>query len=258
MAKRNLSQTFKRPRQFVKENPVEKSSTWERVRDVIVTLGAASGILAGVLWMGGRFYAYGYFDRMNIPLYFLSFSAGEYAETYITSITGNILVFFIHYAKFIPVILVAGLIFGIVIWAIQKRYKKLKIREAVDKVYNLNNRLLVMLSLVLFLLSFAAAYDGGNTAAYYMLTNSYPVTVYSKDLLSLGTPSVVSSSDNKSSLYEFTGLYLLTYNSGKYYFFKELDLTTCKPKDVYIASDNDLIGINITNAPSGTFKCTNP
>jgi len=229
---------------------------WARTKDFIVTFGAMSGILAGVLWMGGRFYAYGYFERMNIPIYFLSFSAGEYAETYITSITGNILSYIFAHTLAILVAVIIVLVIALILWVVQKFYKNLKLLEAVEKINNINHRFLAISFFILFLFSFIAAYNNGGVAAYYAMTHARPTTVYSRDLLPLGVPSLVSTSDNKSLLYEFTGLYLLTFNNGKYYLFRELDLTTCKPKQVYIVPDSASISINIQSESLAFPNCS--
>lgn len=256
MPKKILSQTLRRTRSLIinKLNEPQPNS-WIKIKDFVVTLGAATGILAGVLWMGGRFYAYGYFERMNIPLYFLSFSTAEYAETYVTSIIGNIFSYISSNFQTIFIGIALAIVIGLILRVIQNRYKKLKIRETIEKIDRLNNRFLVVFSCILFLLSFIAAYNNGSDAAYHAMTDSRSITIYSKDLLPLGTPSITTAPDQKSYLYEFTDLYLLTYNNGKYYLFSEFDLTDCKPKRVYIISDSSSISVNMGNT-SPLPQCT--
>jgi hypothetical protein len=258
MPKRILSQTLKRSKPNIRENSAEQPSAWAKLRDSLVTLGAASGILTGILWLGGRFYAFGYFGRMTVPIYFLNFPFGEYAENYVIYTAVDIIKFISdHFSLFALEIILLALVM-IVLGVIQKKYKELKIREAVLNFENLNNKLLVALSVLLFLYSFLNAYRDGSNSAYYTLTHGQSVAVFSRDLLPLGTPSVVTAPNQNSSLYEFTGLYLLTYNSNKYYLFRELDLTTCKPKEIYIISDNDSISANISNVLVTSFTCSDP
>ncbi len=248
MPRKIYSQTLRRAKPTIEKSPNEQTpNSWHKIKDFVVTLGATTGILAGVLWMGGRFYAYGYFERMNIPLYFLSFSTAEYAETYVTSIVGNIFTYISSRFQTLPIAIALIIAIALTLWLIQKHYTKLKIREAIAKIEEVNNRLLVIGFIALFLLSFLQAYKNGADAAEYIMENSQSITIYSKDLLPLKTPSIINVSNERSPLYEYTDFYLLTYNNGKYYFFREFDLENCKPKQVYIIKDNDTISVNIEN-----------
>ena len=145
MPKKILSQTLKRPKSLAQKDPGEsQSSSWAKIKDFVVTLGAASGILAGVLWMGGRFYAYGYFERMNIPIYFLNFSSAEYAEVYLTSVVTKLIIPIISNFLAIAIGIVLALVAGIILRIAQRRYKKLKFKDALIKIENISNRFLVI------------------------------------------------------------------------------------------------------------------
>jgi len=255
MPKRILSQTLKRSKLNMKEKPSELPSGWSKIRDLVVTLGTASGILTGVLWLGGRFYAFGYFSRLNIPIYFLNFLFGEYAENYILYNLVGLVTFIIkNFYVFAISILASSILAFLYLWITRKR-NKANVLNTVSRIENINNKFLTFVLVLVFLYSFINAYRGGDLNASYVLDNRQSITVYSKDFLPLGMVSVITAPDQSSSLYEFTGLYLLTYNSGKYYFFKELDLTTCKPKDVYVISDTDSISVNISNITATSAIC---
>ena len=243
MQRKIYSQTLKRAKLVIEKN--SSANSWGTIKDFVVTLGAASGIIGGVLWMGGRFFAYGYFERMNIPLYFLSFSAGEYTEVYLTTILLRIILFFTTNLPVFLSIIFLSLVTGIVLWLIQKRYKKLKLRDALVKIENINNKSLIISLIVLFFTSFFVAYSSGDAAAQYSLMNSRAITVYSSDMLPLGTTLTAIETNQQDPLFEYTGLYLLTRNNGKYYLFRELDAATCRPKQIYIVADSDLISVNI-------------
>ena len=256
MSKKIQSQILKRFRPPIgKDFRESQFSSWTRIKDFIVTFGAASGVLAGVLWMGGRFYAYGYFERIHIPLYFLSFSAGEYAETYVTSIFANIITYMIANFWQILIVIILVIAVSLVLSVIQSRFKKLKIHEAVITIDNIGHRLLAISFVMLLFLSFFIAYNNGNAAASHTLANGQSVTVYSTELLPLGSPSTLKTPVQNSSLYAFTDLYLLTYNNGKYYFFTELDLVTCKPKQVYVVPDSSVAGVKINESSLAFPKC---
>jgi len=49
-----------------------------------------------------------------------------------------------------------------------------------------------------------------------------------------------------------------TYNNGKYYLFKELDLVACKPKEVFIVSDSNNVSIDMKNSSITNFTSSNP
>lgn len=249
MQRKIYSQTLRRVKPIIEKSLNQQTpNSWHKIKDFVVTLGAATGILAGVLWMGGRFYAYGYFERMNIPIYFLSFSTAEYAETYVTSIVGNIVTYISSHFQMIILELILIIAVALILWLVQKRYKNIKIREAINKIEKISNNFIIVGYIALFFLSFLQAYKNGADAAEYIIRNSQSISFYSKDLLPLKNSSTVIVSDQNDTLYEYTGFYLLTYNNGKYYFFRELDITNCKPKQVYIIKDNDTISVNVENS----------
>ncbi len=236
---------------------------WVRVRDIVFMLGAGSGIIVGILWLGGRFYASGYFARLGIPLYFLDFSIWEYGENYIITIIVNVITFiFDNFWAGVTEIIGLAIVFAI-LWFIQKRWRNLKIEKAFDVIYHLNKWVFaaVLPSLfILLILSFFSAYRQGDKDAGDNLTNARSVTVYSKAFLALPSPSVVVGANPDSSLYQFTGLHLLTYNSGKYYFFRDLeqDHKSCKPKQVFVIEDNGSINIVIDGTPATPLPCPAP
>lgn len=62
-------------------------------------------------------------------------------------------------------------------------------------------------------------------------------------LLDMAAPPP-SASGSAPTPFVYRGYRLLTYNSGKYYFFKDLDPSTCKPKQVYIVDEKQFIQVN--------------
>jgi len=101
------------------------------------------------------------------------------------------------------------------------------------------------------------AYSSGDAAAQYFLMNSRTVTVYSREMLPLGITPTANTLNQQPSLFEYKDLFLLTHNNGKYYLFRELDIATCKPKQIFIVADNDLISVNIGESVSFP-KCSTP
>lgn len=256
MQKKIRSQTLRRIQPGVdKRHNGDSSSSWIKIKDFLVTLAAVSGILASVLWIGGRFYAYGYFEQMNIPLYFLSFSPGEYAETYVISIIANIITYVFTHVFQLLIAIIFIFVAVLLLHAIQNRYKELKIREAIYKIDSATQNLTILSIILLLLLSFMAAYNNGQTAANHSLAKSQPVTLYSKELLSSDVLKSTIVPNQDSSLYLTTGLYLLTYNNGKYYLFKELDPISCKPKHVFIIPDNELTSVIVEEASPLLTSC---
>ncbi|MBI3172911.1 MAG: hypothetical protein HYZ25_04275 [Chloroflexi bacterium] len=252
MQRKIYSQTLKHTKQAIDKGVNENvSSSWQRVKNFVVTLGTISGVLAGVLWLGGRFYAYGYFERMNIPIYFLAFTPGEYAEVYMTSVLSTIMIIIEANIWNILAVLVLIAFTALLLRLIQNIYKTLKIKEAVLKLDKINQNFVIISTITFFLLTFFIAYNNGQAAANNILTESKSVTIYSNgDLLPIGDSTHVSN----SSLRMTSGLYLLTYNNEKYYFFRELDPVSCKPIQVYIIPDNQLVSVVIEES-SRNISC---
>lgn len=233
---------------------------WGKFRDFVVMLGAASGIFVGVLWLGGRFYAYGYYTRIGVPLYFLDFSIWEYGENYILTIFIGVMKFILdNFWMGVTEIIGLAIVF-IILWVIQKLWKNLKIRKAFDVIERINKKFLMVLYIAAFFLSFLSVYRQGDDDAYRSLIQARSVTVYSKEFLALDSPSIIMAPDQGSSLYKFSGLRLSTYNSGKYYLFRELeqDQASCKPQQVFVVTDNDSITLLIDGTPETPLPCSAP
>ena len=129
---------------------------------------------------------------------------------------------------------------------LQRVFPKLKIVDAVktlrSSTKNLRNSIksalvfsMAIYFLYLLLLAFIDINKTGQAIGRdAVLTKSYSIEIYSKEILPLG--QVVSTTS--SSLFQYSGLRLLTYNNGKYYLFRDVDPVTCKPSLVFIINDS--------------------
>jgi hypothetical protein len=215
------------------------------IQEAITVLGGITGIIVAILWLGGRFYADGYFSAMNIPSYQINFSIWEYAET-----SWMRLIFYFLEKIYAPLVLLATIFLAIFLSTaiLQHIFPKLKIVDALKNLESEINKLrksyrpifvfslssyFIYLMLLAFLDINASGYAVGRSS---VLTKSYSIEVYSKSTLPLGAGHVVPNVP--STLIKYHGLHLLTYNNGKYYLFRDIDPITCKPIQVFIVADS--------------------
>jgi hypothetical protein len=215
------------------------------IQEAVTILGGITGLIVAILWLSGRFYTAGYFGAMNIPAFQINFSVWEYAE-----VAWSRLLFYFLEKIYVPLTLitVVSLISFLSIFVLQRLFPRLKLIDLLNRltfrVQNLPGsfRSLLVFLLVMYFISAMldtlieikrSGQDAGRAA---VLKGSYAVDVYSRDGIPLGSsetaPNILSTFNH------YSGLRLLTYNNGKYYLFRELNPTTCKPAQVFVITDS--------------------
>jgi len=231
-----------------------------KIRDVVGLIGSIVGIFISILWLGGREYSAGYFGSMNIPSYYLKFSVWEYAET-----SWFIFLIIILITLFLEgiIIIVVKLLFGLVedIYSrissrIKKRQKNNNSKEepinrANFKEYRLSV-LLILSSITLFCV-FSILFGGlksirtigekyGRRA---VLTASPQVVLVTNSPLTVLRPNNTTASEHDVYIYE--NLNLLSVNDGNYFFFQQIDSSSCKPKEVIVVKENEVVSVRLGN-----------
>jgi hypothetical protein len=244
----------KRPKELVDSH---SSAQGFNIQGTIAILGGITGIIVAILWVAGRFYTIGYFGAMNIPAFQINFSVWEYAELSWL----KLIIYFLKRIFPIAVLLtVVPLIILILVFLLQKLFPKLKLIEAINKLFLGIKRLwsgisylLALAIIVLFSYILLQAFIDINKTGQIegkdvVFSSSYAVQIFSKDYLPLGSPKAVSNLT--TSLKEYDGLRLLRFNNGKYYLFRDIDPYTCKPSQVFVITDSpDIILVLSTIAP---------
>jgi len=190
---------------------------------------------------------------MNIPAFQINFSVWEYAE-----LAWSRLIFYFLAKIYAPLIITASVAFTsfIAILILQRIFPTLKLIDLlqgmVSRVENFPRRLrglFVFVLIMYFIYILLDVFIEINQSGQYegrlaVLTRSYGVEVYSKDSMPLGTPKMMPNTT--PVLMEYSGLRLLTFNNGKYYLFREVDPTTCRPAQVFIISDSPDVHLTVS------------
>jgi hypothetical protein len=215
------------------------------IQGLITVLGGITGIIVAILWTAGRFYAAGYFGAMNIPAFQINFSVWEYAEV------AWLKLIFYFLNRIYPIVLLLAIVplaTLILAFLLQRIFRRLKLIDAANKIVSRFGRLRSAISyiavftiIVIFSYVLLQAFVDINRSGQFegkevVLSSSYAVQVYSKDYLPLGPPKVITNTT--STLMEYNGLRLLTFNNGKYYLFRDIDPVTCKPSQVFVVTDS--------------------
>ena len=253
-------------RYFLERMPKEQpSAKGINIQEAITVLGGLTGIIVAIFWIAGRFYAAGYYGAMNIPSYQINFSIWEYAE-----LSWLRLIFYFLRRLYPLLMLVATvpvtLLFSSFI--LQRLFPKLKLVTAFKTIVAQIEGIRTSITYIL-IFSIAAYFSyilietltdirksGEKDGNAIVFSNSYAVQVYSKDYLPLGSPMVVTNTT--PALLEYDGLQLLTFNNGKYYLFRKIDPTTCKPEHVFIVTDSPDIVIVLSALDPIHPPCATP
>ena len=246
----------------------DRKDALPRISEIAGIIGAVGGVFVVLLWLAGRNYARGYFSAMNIPAFHVSFSVWEYAEV-------SWLPLFLYTIITIALsTLILGIIFALInpLFVKFARWLLAKIKKPGDKTYD-GMRLpagklffatyLAFIGFLLILVinaSLQFVYGFGQTEGRrIVLDGSYKVQIISEKPLALGTPTIISSTADLSALnlFLYDNLWLLTYNDGKYYIFREIDPISCTPKQVFVIGDNQNVQVNILplSSPSSSANC---
>ncbi|MGD8457354.1 MAG: hypothetical protein PVF83_13315 [Anaerolineales bacterium] len=232
-----------------------KQDFYKRAVEIIVLIGGLSGFFVALLWVFGRAYARGYFEAMNIPTYYVSFSTWEYAEVGWPSLIYPV-----------SILLFSFCCINKIITSMIKNMKgaAYKFRLIYNFVISFLGRAGIIL-LVFIISSFAAfellkyASSIGNRVGYQNVMNGgVQIDLLSKTPLNLDTPSsdLEEISEELSQYYVYTKYRLLNYNSGKYFLFKDIDTTTCKPKKVFVVYEEQLVQVNIYSVEPIVSECS--
>jgi len=235
----------------------KKKGVFEFLKESVALLSAGAGIFTVLLYLAGRSFASGYFGAMNIPSYLVSFSIWEYGEV-----------------AWLPMLIYPSIIFGssaLIGWGISSLWEWLSLhvgffskwsndKKSLNKNELKNSQiwlLIVMLSVLILLtlpiisgtLHFVNRW-GELEGLLYIAKSSPEVDFVSKIPLNL------QSSKSRQENYYYEKLYLLTFNNGKYYIFKDIDQSTCKPIKVTVVSAENLIQIDIKKPAPFEDKCS--
>ena len=86
-----------------------------------------------------------------------------------------------------------------------------------------------------------------------VIKNSYLVDIYSTNSLPLEQGNVVEGTT--PAITHYRNLHLLTFNNGKYYLFRELDTSTCKPREVFVVEESQNIHLVIRQISPINTSC---
>ncbi len=245
------------------KKPKAEQSTWSLIKEAVPVFASLTGLFVAIFWVYGRSYAAGYFDAMNIPSYHVAFSVFEYAET-VWWLVGLISFTF-------TLILVFFLILGeTLFYLLREKIKsilgKKKIKNAFlkalvlvvdkyEKVYSFSLWGMFVVLIIMYSASKVAYPLGNNLGKANIAGKGTQVELILTFPLDKNTQAQILSNNKTNSYYIYQDLKLLTYNNGKYYLFRELDPQTCKPRDVYIIDEANLIQVTLKPGNMSDVAC---
>jgi|SRR5688572_21145965 len=236
----------RKPKMYLRERSVTAQPTVRgfNIQEAIAILGGITGIVVAILWLAGRLYTAGYFGAMNIPAFQINFSVWEYAEA-----SWQRLVLIFLRKIYLPLVVITSVAFISLLMAfvLQRIFPKLRMVNALKKIasqvtsiqrnfHGVLGFAFVLLFIYMLLQAFIEINkSGAEQGRIAVLKGSYAIEVYSKDGVPLG-PSQVAQGGTSIFNY-YSGFRLLTHNNGKYYLFREIDPSTCKPAEVFVITD---------------------
>jgi hypothetical protein len=90
-----------------------------------------------------------------------------------------------------------------------------------------------------------------------VLNRSPVLELVSSSPMALDNAIIVTSqvADQQIQYYDYKGFHLLTFNEGRYYFFKDIDPITCKPSQVYVIDADRSIQVRLFPPVSLVRQC---
>ncbi len=245
-----------------------KSRPLESLREMIGLVSAGAGLFAALLYLAGRSFASGYFAAMNIPEYQLTFSLSEYGAA------GWFPLFLYPIGMIVISSLIGGTLSTLSDWTLpirikvsnwlkQKVYSKfspIRLPELGQKTklwFLIADRAFFVFLFVLLVIStlYAVQQYGGWVGKNNVLQFSSQVELASDIPLALENGKLPPEKIGEHDYFIYKGLHLLTVNDGKYYLFKEIDFTTCKPSKVYVVERREALQINLLPAVPLVDQC---
>lgn len=230
-----------------------------KIVEIVTSIGGFTGIFIAVFWITGRFYALGYFESLNIPLYLVTFSIWEYAEVswYIwigiifgTTIAACVMLIILNY-----IFHIAHPIIAKILSILDKIFNKsdgkyiynysplFKFALKIIRYCFLGLSCLCLIISILVLTYHVGKLSGRN----YVAEANIQVEFISKHYLDISSPSIMSSSITIEPSYLYKGFKLLTYNEGRYFLFKDIDSVSLKPCAVYMVENTNVLQIKLTS-----------
>jgi len=220
---------------------------------------SATGYIAALLWFGGRVYATGYFSAMNLHLYMFNFSIWEYGEQYLWSLIILLSLLGRDILQQLFIFLGGVCIFTFIIVLIRKWRPELVaknfLRVILKSFLGSLSWALVSGLLLVFLISIWFARDlGARNGLDYVTLKSNSVILYSKDPVIFET-DIKMDKVADSGIFRTSGLRLLTYNAGKYYFYTKVDPYSCNPEKVYVVDDSKILSLDLSKGTPFDVPC---
>lgn len=257
-------------RLFVEQSPAETAPAKQdlaiSLRDMIALLSAGAGVLTALIYLSGRYYAGGYFGAMNIPSYQVSFSLWEYGE--VVWLPVSLYIF--------TMMIVSGVLWGIgyaiwdglvtpvarkltgwvqdVAWGQQPGRRLPGIGPRAEMAFSIAGLGLGLLcfAVIVFLSLQLMLEFGKSLGTRAVLQTSPRAELVSAVPLPMEKVRIITNSiagvGEVNSFYAYSDLHLLTYNNGKYYLFRDIDPTTCRPEQVFVINADQDIQINLSAA----------
>lgn len=229
----------------------------KRGKEAIAIWSGLVGLFVTAMWMLGRAYARGYFERaMKIPLYHLQFSVWEYGETswWILLLGAGIIALLSGF-----IILLLDLVFDL-LYANVHILRTVIQSQQVQKIMKILAIVIIFVIPLLITLGFQqmATEVGTEVGRKIVTEEGLKLDLVSDTPLHLGSSKTVLTTtiSDTESLFYYQDLRLLTFNNGRYFVFNRLDSATCQPESVYVVDEDQLVQVRIETAPALLPECT--
>ena len=259
------------PNDDTKQGADQGKSWVDVIKDSVTILGGLTVIIVALFVFLGRRFIEGYFSVLNIPISAVNFSTWSYGETGLVYIIAPIGVFII----LSPIIVFIFLFISETIFrVIQNIFPQKSIvtpnktslfqpilQEVLPPTIKVFcGAIVITLLMRVFLAVSLRMYDEGENNAYqYIQESALGIRLTSKEPFLIPAPTVTAATAtaNDEPTYTYEGLYLLTKNDGTYFLFDDVD-ETCRPRDIYIVKEAQLLGVQFLPTKPFSKSCSTP
>jgi hypothetical protein len=251
----------------------KRNSSW--LKDVGVFITFVITLIVPVFWLLGRAYVDGYLAALGLGSFQIEFPVNEYADLGWRILSAFFAVL-LRYAGTTGIILSLSLGIGHFLFEAisgvrleaklpSSLLSKVKVLQSIVQRSPLLGYWILFLIIgwsgQFVLVKFTDVLNvvskvGSDSGKKQLLVSSQEIEFASSVPLGLESGTHVSLPGNgNTDQFIYHGYRLLMDNNGKYYLFRELDPSTCKPKQVYIVSQNLLLYTSRLTLPSPTLTC---
>jgi hypothetical protein len=266
------------PEKPAEDLPQEKQSP-EKIIDTSLGfkefLGAAvslSALVTALFYFSGRAFVNCFFQEMNIPHHQFELTVRQYSEmgwSYVAQYIFKIAYYCLLGSTLMGLLVLVVHLVGM--WVSKQflrnrtkptsrlplpRWSRSLLEPAVKAIKISAMATLAILAIVIVVaLAGQEAGQAGMQAGREAILNAQHLTLISDHPLDIPDETVIRSSPDHT-LYRYEGLYVLTYNQERYFLYRSLGVSVCRPERVFIVEADQVMQAILENRPANAPNCS--